>query len=195
MGCFFTGEQHLAILVDTLSIPSTIIKLLGAAAADFSLVVPASDSVADSITWLKLVCSVLMSSANHLRISSLWMEPSPIQKSMCSNSWFFFNRDSFSIRPSLISLFKFKLWARNSLSSISMPSFFLISRFFSCKACLILFLAWRVLTNSSHSLRGSCLDEVSISTSSPLFKELSRLVIIPLAFAAIVRLPTSVWIA
>ena len=50
MGCFFTGEQHFAILVDTLSIPSTIIKLLEAAAADFSLIVKATDSVADSVT-------------------------------------------------------------------------------------------------------------------------------------------------
>ena len=48
MGCFFTGEQHFAILVDTLSIPSTIIKLLGLT-NDFYLVVPASDSVADSV--------------------------------------------------------------------------------------------------------------------------------------------------
>ena len=50
MGCFFTGEQHFAILVDTLSIPSTIIKLLEAAAADFYLIVKDTDSVADSVT-------------------------------------------------------------------------------------------------------------------------------------------------
>ena len=50
MGTFFTGEQHLAILVETLSIPSAIIKLLEAIAADFSLVVKASDSIGDSVT-------------------------------------------------------------------------------------------------------------------------------------------------
>ena len=49
MGCFFTGEQHFAILVDTLSIPSTIIKFLEAASTDFNLVVPDFDSVADSV--------------------------------------------------------------------------------------------------------------------------------------------------
>ena len=56
MGCFFKGEQHFAVLVDTLSMPSTIIELVGAA-ANFPLF-PASDLADDSITWLKLVCSV-----------------------------------------------------------------------------------------------------------------------------------------
>ena len=91
MGCFFKGEQHFAILVETLSIPSTIIKLLEAAKADFSLDFLASDLV-PILFFFKLTCSGTMSSANHLRISPLLMEPSPIQKSMCSNFWFFQSR-------------------------------------------------------------------------------------------------------
>ena len=50
MGSFFTGKQHLAILVETLSIPSTIIKLMEAAVTDFSLAFSASESIADSVT-------------------------------------------------------------------------------------------------------------------------------------------------
>ena len=49
-GLLFYWGTAIAILVDTLSIPSTIIKLLEAAAADFSLIVKASDSVADLAT-------------------------------------------------------------------------------------------------------------------------------------------------